>query len=151
MGGILASNGVGEWLHATRREMAYAGHEVINFNIERGLFSIQTTPQPSNKGRNILTVDIKGRQCTCGKWQNLHYPCSHLLAVCSARRLGYSGYIDFCFTMQEHYATYTMDFIPILYEQYWTDLVAPTLYGNRKLLRQKGRPKSLRLRNEMDV
>ncbi|XP_057969477.1 uncharacterized protein LOC131158629 [Malania oleifera] len=131
--------------------MAYAGHEVINFNIERGLFSIQTAPRPPNKGQNIQTVDIKGRRCTYGKWQNLHCPCSHLLAVCGARRLGYRSYIDPCFTVQEHYATYAMDFIPILHEQYWKDLIAPKLYGNRNLLRQKGCPKSSRLRNEMDV
>ncbi|XP_057962124.1 uncharacterized protein LOC131153693 [Malania oleifera] len=138
-------------LQMQRREMAYAGHEVINFNIERGLFSIQTAPRPPNKGRNIQTVDIKGRRCTCGKWQNLHYPCSHLLVVCGAKRLGFRTYIDPCFTVQEHYATYAMDFIPILHEHYWRDPVAPILYGNRNLLRQKGRPKSSRLRNEMDV
>ncbi|XP_057972820.1 uncharacterized protein LOC131160969 [Malania oleifera] len=54
-------------LQMQRREMAYVGHEVINFNIERGLFSIQTTLRPPNKGQNIQTVDIKGRRCTCGK------------------------------------------------------------------------------------
>ncbi|XP_057949915.1 auxin-responsive protein IAA13-like [Malania oleifera] len=52
-------------LQMQRREMAYAGHEVINFNIERGLFNIQTTPRQPNKGRNIQTVDIKGYAACC--------------------------------------------------------------------------------------
>uniref|UniRef100_A0A2N9HZV4 MULE transposase domain-containing protein n=1 Tax=Fagus sylvatica TaxID=28930 RepID=A0A2N9HZV4_FAGSY len=59
-------------------------------------------------------------------------------------------YIDSCYTLTEQLASYSGSFEPLKDEPYWQPIEGPTLRPDPTMLRQKGRPKSTRIRNEMD-
>ncbi|KAK7380581.1 hypothetical protein VNO78_33095 [Psophocarpus tetragonolobus] len=85
------------------------------------------------------------------RFQVFHYPCSHVIAVCGAISLDYYQFVD---------QLYTNDFIMRAYFGQWfplgnDDLIPHnkeswTLIPNYSAVRGKGRPKSTRIRNEMD-
>ncbi|PPS09565.1 hypothetical protein GOBAR_AA11075 [Gossypium barbadense] len=68
-------------------------------------------------------VDLRNRQCECGMFQTLRYPCAHVVAACATYSLNVEQYID---------NFYTLDY--------------------RSLhKRVKGRLKTMRVQNGMDI
>ena len=84
------------------------------------------------------------------KWQSFGIPCSHVLAVCAHARFDSWQYVDRYFTMDAYARCYAPQFFPIPHKLYWPEPNFPILHPNPTLLREKGRPRSSRIRNEMD-
>ena len=54
--------------------------------------------------------------------------------------------------MMDTYArSYAIEFNSIPHEDYWSYLDFPILYPDSQMIRYKGRPRSLRIRNEMHL
>uniref|UniRef100_A0A2N9IWN4 Zinc finger PMZ-type domain-containing protein n=1 Tax=Fagus sylvatica TaxID=28930 RepID=A0A2N9IWN4_FAGSY len=128
-------------------------HHVIEFNREEGTFQIQTQPSLTsmNKGNHRHVVKLGNRTYSCGKWLAYHIPCSHVIAACASQHINVYQYIDPFYSLTEMLACYQPHFEPMKDAPYWEeDPNFPMLRPDPRLLRQRGRPKSTRIRNEMD-
>nr|POF11065.1 hypothetical protein CFP56_76579 [Quercus suber] len=117
-------------------------------------------PSPSMETGNPLTdgggqhthrVDLRSMTCTCGKWEALKIPCSHVIAICAKHKHDAQQFIDPCYSVSHRYHTYEPVFQPLKDRLAWPDpeetrVVMP----NPRLIRKKGQPKSTRICNEMD-
>ncbi|KAH1216943.1 hypothetical protein GmHk_13G037698 [Glycine max] len=81
----------------------------------------------------------------------LHYPCSHIIAACGYVSMNYYQYIDIVYTNEHILKAYSEQWWPLENEatippsdDAWTLIPDPTT------IRAKSRPKSTRIRNEMD-
>ena len=118
-------------------------YEVEIFNRYEGKCQVITNFGP-------CWVDLELRTCTCSKWQNLHYPCSHLVAVCQKLNIPFANYIDPGYSTVEYFNSYKLNFFPVLDENLWKQPMGITLVPDPSRKRGFGRPKSKRLLNEMD-
>ena len=118
-----------------------------------GTYQVDTPGNPlSNGGRqHTHRVDLRGMTCTCGKWEAYKISCSHVIAICAKYKHDAQQFIDPCSSVTHRYHSYEPVFQLLKDRLAWPDpeetrVVMP----NPQLIRNKGRPKSTRIRNEMD-
>uniref|UniRef100_A0A2N9EX04 CCHC-type domain-containing protein n=1 Tax=Fagus sylvatica TaxID=28930 RepID=A0A2N9EX04_FAGSY len=70
--------------------------------------------------------------------------------ACASQHINVYQYIDPFYSLTEMLACYQPQFQPMKDALYWEDPNFPMLEADPRLIRQRGRPKSTRLRNEMD-
>ncbi|KAH1193589.1 hypothetical protein GmHk_19G054603 [Glycine max] len=86
------------------------------------------------------------------KYSALHYPCSHIIAACGYVSMNYYQYIDVVYTNEHILKTYSAQWWPLGNEAAIPPSDDPwTLIPDPSTIRAKGRPKSTRIRNEMDL
>lgn len=96
-------------------------------------------------------VDLWGMTCTCGKWGAYKILCSHVIAICAKYKHDAQQFIDPCYSVFERYHSYEPVFQILKDRLAWPDLEETRLLmSNLRLIRNKGRPVSTRIRNEMD-
>ncbi|KAL5191833.1 hypothetical protein HKD37_04G011061 [Glycine soja] len=116
-------------------------HIVRVYDIHSTRFEVEETFNPITQcGRQKWAVNLNGHYCQCGRYSALHYPCSHIIAAC-----------DVVYTNEHILKAYSAQWWPLGNEaaippsnDTWTLIPDPTT------IRVKGRPKSTRIRNEMD-
>ena len=134
----------------TKYESRASGHTVFHRSNE--IFEVTTAPHGfhMDKWNNIQIVKLKKRTCTCNKWQSISIPCSHVLAVCARARIDSWQFVDKHYRMNVYGCCYTPQFNLIPHQAYWPKPNFPIIHPNLTLVRDKGRPRSLRIRNEMN-
>nr|XP_043625642.1 uncharacterized protein LOC122597073 [Erigeron canadensis] len=137
--------------HVTTRQTALmskaSAHSLRSFDRQKGVFEVIT-----QRGKNIQVVNLELRSCTCGKWDIYKYPCSHVLSACAKLLLNPWQYVHECYSIINYCATWSSEFSPIPHEAYWPQAPNIALLSNSELKRDKrGRPRSTRLRNGMDI
>jgi hypothetical protein len=128
-------------------------HHVIEFNWDECTFQIQTQPSLTsmNKGNHRHVVKLANRTCSCGKWQAFHIPCSHVITVCASQHINVYQYINPFYSLTEMLACYQPHFELMKDAPYWEeDPKFPMLQADPRLVRQRVRPKSTRIRNEIN-
>ncbi|KAH1205338.1 hypothetical protein GmHk_16G046071 [Glycine max] len=111
-------------------------HIVRVYDIHSTRFEVEETFNPiTQRGGQKWAVNLNGHYCQCGKYSALHYPCLHIIAACGYVSMNYYQYIDWPLGNEAA--------IPPSNDA-WTLIPDPTT------IRAKGRPKSTRIRNEMD-
>ena len=89
--------------------------------------------------------------CTCGKWEAYKIPCSHLIAVCAKYNQDATEFMDRFYHVSERYHSYELIFQLLKDRLEWPNPEERrTVMPNPLLIREKGRPKSTRIYNEMD-
>ncbi|GJT19959.1 DNA-binding WRKY transcription factor [Tanacetum coccineum] len=79
------------------------------------------------------------------------HTCSHVLSACAFLSLNSSQYVQRYYSITNYSATWASEFSPLPHEAYWPTL-SITLLPNYDLKRKgRGRPRSTRLRNGMDI
>ena len=122
-------------------------HSLSAFNREKRLFDLIT-----QRGGNVQIVNLEQKSCSCGKWEAFKYPCSHVLGACAKLSLNSWQYIDRCYSIVAYCDTWASEFLPVPHQAYWPQSLFGELLPNIELLRnKKGRPRSTRLRNGMDI
>ena len=128
-------------------------HIVRTYDIQRTIFEVEEAFDPmTQRGGHKWAVNLNERYCQCGQFTTYHYPCSHIIAACGTVSINFYQYID---------VVYTNDYILRAYSAQWwplgnDDAIVPsddpwTLVPDPSFIRdKKGRPRSTRLRNEMD-
>ena len=87
----------------------------------------------------------------CGKWEANKIPCSHLIAVCAKYNHDAMEFMDRFYRMFKWYHSYEPIFQPLKDRLEWPKPAERRIaMPNPQLIREKGRPKSTRIRNEMD-
>ena len=126
-------------------------HEVRRYDIQSSRFEVHEPVNPvTQKGGHTWSVNLDRRSCQCGRFQTYKYPCSHVIAACAAVSIDYWQFVDPVYSVQNIVYAYSAEWWPIGNEE----MIPPTsgwrLVPDESTLRGKGRPKSTRIRNEMD-
>ncbi|XP_030939836.1 uncharacterized protein LOC115964716 [Quercus lobata] len=127
-------------------------HSFTVFSHEDGLFEVRTPINPNSayRGNHRHEVNLRQNTYSCQKWQVYKIPCSHVIAVCKYQGISAMRYIDCCYHLEEQVACYAPRFRTVPDSVHWNEPNFPVLYPNVKLRHEKGRPRTTRLRNEMD-
>ncbi|KAJ9672503.1 hypothetical protein PVL29_025922 [Vitis rotundifolia] len=136
-----------------RAEAKASGHTVTIFHRIQQTFEVITALHGfhMDKGRNKQVVKLNEGTCSCNKWQSFGIPCSHVLAVSAHMRIDSWQFVDKYYRMDAYASSYAPEFNPIPHESYWPYPDFPILHPDPTLMRDKGRPRSSRIRNEMDL
>ncbi|XP_061374119.1 uncharacterized protein LOC133316392 [Gastrolobium bilobum] len=105
------------------------GHHVRAYNVDHTVFE---------------------RFCQYGKFKAFKYPCSHAAAAALSVRQSPFTYIDDVFLTTNLVEAYSFPWEPIRNEEAIPPSTGPKIIPDNTMLRAKGRPKSTRIRNEMD-
>ena len=95
-------------------------------------------------------VNLNDRTCDCGEFQAERLPCAHVFAACAKVSVDPSQFVDRIFRLETLMNIYNSGFHPIGDEAHWPAIVGPRIVPNPSMVRASGRPKSSRIRNEMD-
>ncbi|KAH1257894.1 hypothetical protein GmHk_03G007764 [Glycine max] len=127
-------------------------HIVRIYDIQRTMFEVEEAYDPmSQRGGQKWSVNLNDRYCQCGQFSTYHYPCSHIIAACGVVSINFYQYIDVVYTNDHILRVYSPPWWPLGYEEVIPPSdVSWTLVPDSSFNRMKGRPRSTRLRNEMD-
>ena len=85
------------------------------------------------------------------KWEANKIPCSHLIAFCAKYNHDATEFMDHFYGVEERYHSYEPIFQSLKDRLEWLEpQERRILMPNLRLIREKGRPKSTRILNEMD-
>ena len=152
MGSSARANGDVYTPHVVAKQVALmskaSAHSLRSFNREKGVFELVT-----QRGRNVQVVNLKEKTCTCEKWEIFKYPCSHVLSACAKLSLNSWQYVHKCYSILDYCTTWAFEFSPLPHEAYWpqSSFVRELLPNSDQKRKEKGRPRSTRLRNGMDI
>ena len=141
------------WPPAVLTELTATTRIFYNFIwYEEGLFQVNTPPIAGTWREVQETINNEWANCSCGKQQLYHCPCSYLIACCTLRNIDYVQFVDHFFSNESYKATYTPYFRPIPDISRWSEYTGPMVYGCPTRWRiEKGRKRSTRLHNEIDT
>ena len=128
-------------------------HMVRRMSAQHCLYTVETQSSLLNTGGGAHThrVSLVDKTCTCGKWEANKIPCSHLIAVCAKYNHDATKFMDRFYRVEERYHSYKPIFQPLKDRLEWPEpQERRIMMPNPRLIREKGRPKSTRIRNEMD-
>ncbi|KAF7844439.1 uncharacterized protein G2W53_001344 [Senna tora] len=120
-------------------------------NEDLGEFEVEEpyNQQERRPGRRCR-VYLRQRFCDCGEFQQLHHPCIHVLAACADVTHEFGLYVDPVYKLETMLVAYSQPFHPVGGEEYWPHVSGRPVMPNPQALRPLGRPRSTRIRNEMD-
>ncbi|XP_017613468.2 uncharacterized protein LOC108458563 [Gossypium arboreum] len=101
----------------------------------------------------LYGVDLRNRRCDCRRFQTLHYPCAHVVATCVKVSLNVDQFINEVYTLERTLRVWENEF-PVLPDLSTWEVPQMTfeLIPDKGLRRNpRGRPQSLRIRNEMEL
>ncbi|KAL0001081.1 hypothetical protein SO802_014862 [Lithocarpus litseifolius] len=127
-------------------------HYVKAFSAQEMRYQVVTSHNPCSAGGGNHSYDVRllERTCSCGKWQNIGIPCSHVIRVCDAVHIDSTIYIHPCYSLNHALSTYSHAFVVSKSQSLWREPMGPKWLPNPALVRGKGRPVKSRIRNEMD-
>ncbi|KAM3200570.1 hypothetical protein P3L10_032932 [Capsicum annuum] len=122
-------------------------HFIFDWNISTGTYEVRSI-QVDDTGGNPHRVSLNDKKCDCGKWANLHFPCSHVMKV--TERMGglARNFVSEHFTTENYVATYFGLFSPVGHEAYWP---SPSfIMRSNEFYHRLNRQRTTRVPNEMD-
>nr|XP_023883392.1 uncharacterized protein LOC111995693 [Quercus suber] len=83
-------------------------HMVTRMSAQARLYQVDTPGNPltDGGGQHTHRVDLQSMTCTCGKWEALKIPCSHVIAICAKHKHDAQQFIDPCYSVTHRYHTY---------------------------------------------
>ncbi|KAM3304042.1 hypothetical protein P3S67_015074 [Capsicum chacoense] len=104
--------------------------------------------QVDGTGANPYRVSLNDKKCNCGKWANLHFPCSHVIKVTERMEGLARNFVSEHFTTENYVATYSGSFSPVGHEAYWP---SPSfIMRSNEFYHHPNRQRTTRVPNEMD-
>ncbi|WVZ25988.1 hypothetical protein V8G54_004532, partial [Vigna mungo] len=128
-------------------------HRVVEFDRNTTRFRVEEMVNPRQirpAGKSFVRLDE--RWCDCGKFQKIHLPCSHVLATCKHAHHDFNIYISPYYRLDVSMKVYNNMFGELRHEEYWPPYQGIEIWPHPATKRNaKGRPKSSRIRTEMDI
>ncbi|XP_039119941.1 uncharacterized protein LOC120256298 [Dioscorea cayenensis subsp. rotundata] len=126
---------------------------VRQFDREENSFMVDEMAPPQYGGiAGSYRIDLRKQWCYCGEFQTFHFPCRHVLAACAYIHLHWQAYVDNVYRLATIFNVYHKEFQTMSNERYWNPYNGPRLCADLTMRRPlSGRPKSTRIRNEMDI
>nr|XP_027083942.1 uncharacterized protein LOC113706268 [Coffea arabica] len=139
------------WDKYVKNEQKRRAHAVQVFDHRMGIYCITTAYRQSHQGGNAQTVDIENRTCTCGKWREFRFPCSHAIAACFRCGISPLTLVAHEHTFSSYQATFTGNFEPLRDPKYWPVAeLQLNIIGGRLKQKMPGPLRNSRIRNQMD-
>ena len=137
----------------TRAKAKAGGHTVSIISRNNQMFEVITTLHGfhMDKGHNKQIVKLNECTCSCNKWQSFGIPSAHVLAICAHMRIDSWQFVDKYYRMDIYASSYAIEFNPIPHEDYWPYLDFSILHPDYQMIGDKGRSRSSRIRNEMNL
>ena len=126
---------------------------VRRMSAQQRLYTVETQSSLLNTGGGAYThrVSLIDMTCTCGKWEANKIPCSHLIVVYAKYNHNAMEFMDCFYYVEERNHSYESIFQPLKDRLEWLESEERRIVMlNPRLIQEKGRPKSTRIRNEMD-
>ncbi|CAI9106056.1 OLC1v1005114C1 [Oldenlandia corymbosa var. corymbosa] len=70
------------WEDFKKKEKKAAQQKVNRYGAINGKFKVKSRARLGGKGDNTYTVKYEEKKCSCKKWQEYRFPCTHAQAVC---------------------------------------------------------------------
>ncbi|WVZ24129.1 hypothetical protein V8G54_002673 [Vigna mungo] len=128
-------------------------HRVIEFDRNTTRFRVEEMVNPREiRPAGKFVVRLYERWCDCGKFQKIHLPCSHVLVACKHAHHDFNIYISPYYRLDVIMKVYNNLFGELRHEEYWPPYQGTEIWPHPATKRNgKGRPKSSRIRTEMDI
>ena len=137
------------WHKYVANEARGRKHTVRSFDQRHGIYSVLTCRR-ENKGGNIQIVNFHERTCSCGKFTQIQFPCSHVFAACFKSNIQPATFIHPIYSNNVYRETYYCQFNPVRHEDYWDETDFFLQFCKSRLAKKRGKVRSVRIRNEMD-
>ncbi|XP_061354986.1 uncharacterized protein LOC133299532 [Gastrolobium bilobum] len=139
------------WVEYVKNQQNAATHFVTSYDRQKTRFEVQESyNQRTHRGGKKWWVSLQDRACQCGEFTAFRYPCSHVIAACKSVNHDPLQYIDPAYSASYQCQVYSGQWYPIGNEDFIPPSQGPTILPDVSLRRKKGRPRSTRIRNEMD-
>lgn len=125
---------------------------VTRFDHQRSRFEVQEPLNPvTQRGGMKWKVDLINGVCECGRWKAYRYPCSHVIASCAHVAVDFYQFVDPAYSIENVAQAYQFEWFPIGNDLNMPPRMGPRIVPDPATKRGKGRPRSTRIRNEMDL
>ena len=128
-------------------------HRVTRLSAQQQSYQVDTPHNPGSTGGRDHThgVNLLQRTWAYEKWKLYKIPCLDIIAVCSRYQHDAKQYIIPYYSMNALFCNYASIFLALKDRLTWLDLEETRrVIPNPRLIREKGRPVSIRIKNEMD-
>ncbi|XP_038693778.1 uncharacterized protein LOC119991504 [Tripterygium wilfordii] len=137
---------------AKRQHVRMFNHDPPTFQVTTRTRGAENNQRGERRAVVCLGERPEDQSCSCNMWLLYHRPCSHVLACCSVNKIDWRQYMEAYFTIGAYESSYAPIFCPIPDESGWQIYSGPVVIADPDQRRSsKGRPKSTRIRNEMDA
>ncbi|XP_061358038.1 uncharacterized protein LOC133302297 [Gastrolobium bilobum] len=126
------------------KEHLATGHHVRAYNVDHTVFEVD------EGWDQLYSVNLSERFCQCGKFKAFKYPCSHVAAAALSVPQNPFQYVDGVFLITNLVEAYSYPWQPIGNKEVIPPSTGPMLILDSSMLHAKSRPRSTRIRNEMD-
>ena len=135
-----------------RNQEEVCSHIVRAYDIHSTRFEVEEMLHPmTQRGGQKWTVILNQKYCQCGRFKVFHYPCSHVITVCEFVSIDFYQYVHPVYKNEYILNAYSGEWWPLDNEEAMAPVEdAWKLVPDVTTIRGKGRPKSTRIRNEMD-
>ena len=139
-----------------RKKMVICIHKASSCSVHAfdqysSAFEVQESYDPtSHQYGHCYRVDLTNRSCDCGEFQTHKFPCAHAFVACATVSLDPTQFLDHTFRLDNMMNIYNKEFRPIGDVSNWPTTSGPTLVPDHSMIHRHGRPRSSRIRNEMD-
>lgn len=126
-------------------------HKIHVFDYDLGICDVTTSINPiTMKGGTKHRVRLCDESCVCNKWKTYGIPCSHAIAACKEIGVDYLRFVKPYYKLPTYLACYVPQFEPIPDQSCWPEPSGQKVVPDVSYVRGVGRPRSSRIRNEMD-
>ena len=134
-----------------KEQAAACRHHVRVYDMDTTRFEVEEEfDHMTQRGGTKWSVNLNRRHCQCGKFQAYRIPCSHAIAACARYSLDFYQYVDPVYRVDSIIHAYSARWFPMGNDDLLPTTSEWTLVPDEQTLRKKGRPRSTRIRNEMD-
>lgn len=125
--------------------MKASRHRVTQFSNEILVFEVHT----SGTG-NKQVVELIKSICTCGKFQEMRIPCTHVITACLSKSIDYEQYVNTHYTLECTLNCYASMFNLLGHPNYYLEFDNKPLIPNQQRIRKNNSPKSSIIQNEIN-
>ncbi|XP_061375216.1 uncharacterized protein LOC133317378 [Gastrolobium bilobum] len=139
------------WRKYVENQRTAVTHYVTSYDVQKTRFKVQESYNVrTHRGGKKWSVSLSNRTCQCGEFTAFRFPCSHVIATCRSMHHDPTQYIDPAYSAKNQCEIYSPQWYPIGNEDFIPPFAHATIILDVSLRRQRGRPRSTRIHNEMD-
>ncbi|XP_061357173.1 uncharacterized protein LOC133301544 [Gastrolobium bilobum] len=129
-----------------------ATHWVKIYDPQKTRFEVpESYNQRTHRSGKKWSVSLPDQTCQRGEFTAFRYPCSHVIAARTSTNHDPMQYIDPAYSAAYQCQVYARQGYPISNEDFIPRSQGPIVIPDVLMWRKKGRPKSNRIQNEMDI
>ncbi|CAN1756026.1 hypothetical protein LINPERHAP1_LOCUS5973 [Linum perenne] len=152
-GGVFFTKRVAKLLE--RRQHLANTMSVQTYDYNSGIFECTAPPNYElmiEEHKYVVNLNHQNGSGTreCGRFQALKIPCSHAIACLNKIHINPKNFVNTCYRLATLNNVYGQSFILIGDPAGWDTYGGPKLVPNMGKKRGKGKPRTARIRNEMD-